>query len=89
MAAVGLVAFLFASASLALVVGSGAGRFTDPDDPTMLWVGFAFFGVFCVLALVVKALNDGPVLTGMAGQITIAVIALIGLAVGIGLDISN
>ena len=86
----GLLAFAFAGVSLALVLGSGAGRFRDPDDPAMLWVGLGFFGLFCVTGLIVKLGTSRPPLEGRRGP-TIAIVAcaVVGGVVGIVLDASN
>ena len=90
MVALGTFAFVLAAVSLALVIGSGAGRFVEPDDPTMFYVGAALFAGFCLIGLLFKVLGTKP----DRGEHpwfapTITVLALAGLVAGVALDISN
>lgn len=91
MAAVGIVALLFGYVALTLVVGSGAGRFHAPDDSTMMWVGFACFGVFCLIGLAIKATGRGPAVDTSRPAAALAGfgLLLVAVAVGVGLDIAN
>ena len=90
MLALGLLAFVLASAALALVVGSGASRFSRPDDPAMLYAGLACFAGFLVIGAGFKLAGAPPISKDRPWVgVTIVVLALVGLVVGIVLDVSN
>jgi hypothetical protein len=87
-AALGVMAFLLAGASLALVLGSGAQRFTGHvDQPALLYAGLACFVGFCVLGLVVRLMSpDRPPLEGRFGWKAAIALLVVPTLIGFAID---
>jgi nitrate/nitrite transporter NarK len=89
--AVGIVAFLFAAASIALIFGSGVER-RGPDEPdanmTMFWAGLGCFAVFLLIGLAFRAAGAQPDerFERRTGGIVIAAIGIGGFVAGFVLD---